>query len=162
MYNLIYVYDRNVNKWVRINNIKNMHVLGWYYNLSSGTTLIGECINYTCRILINKIRSKENENTKILYIDNTFSLLRRQDIYIASEQDMKKSDYKKFKNILGWVHIDLKDDTLMISMKNVDGKKYLKHGLKYSIKDQCTAYFKYNDSTKKWSYLFHSYQQENH
>ena len=61
---------------------------------------------------------------------------------------MKKSDYKKFKNILGWVHIDLKDDTLMISMKNVDGKKYLKHGLKYSIKDQCTAYFKYNDSTK--------------
>ena len=60
------------------------------------------------------------------------------------------------------VHIDLKDDTLMISMKNVDGKKYLKHGLKYSIKDQCTAYFKYNDSTKKWSYLFHSYQQENH
>lgn len=75
---------------------------------------------------------------------------------------MKKSDYKKFKNILGWVHIDLKDDTLMISMKNVDGKKYLKHGLKYSIKDQCTAYFKYNDSTKKWSYLLHSYQQENH
>ena len=162
MYNLIYVYDRNVNKWVRINNIKKMHVLGWYYNLSSGTTLIGECINYTCSILINKIRSKDNENEKILYIDNTFGLLKRKDIYLASEQDMKKSDYKKFKNILGWVHIDLKDDTLMISMKNVDGKKYLKHGLKYSIKDQCTAYFKYNDSTKKWSYLFHSYQQENH
>lgn len=74
---------------------------------------------------------------------------------------MKKVDYKNLKHIRMGPY-RFKDDTLMISMKNVDGKKYLKHGLKYSIKDQCTAYFKYNDSTKKWSYLFHSYQQENH
>lgn len=83
IYHLIYVYDKNVNKWVRINNnnIKIMHVSKWYYNFSYGTTLIGECINYTCSILINKIRSKDNENEKILYIDNTFGLLKRKDIY---------------------------------------------------------------------------------
>ena len=151
---LVFAYDRNTKRWSRVSKpVKIITILDWYFydfNNPCGNTLIGECINHTLEVFKEHIISKGYDSKDILYIDNSFGLLTRHDISVASEQDMRKKDYKRFRNILGWISLNLKNDTLEITMRNVDGNEYLRRGIKGSVKEVCNAYFKYNDNTMKW------------
>ena len=117
---LIYVYNKNMKCWNLIKDkIRPMDLETWLLFPSSfGTTSIIECIHYTFEVLKEYIVSKGYKCDELLYIDNSFPLLTPSDIWIASEQDIKNTDYMCLKNIIGWISLDLEGDTLIVTIRN--------------------------------------------
>lgn len=164
---LLYVYTKE-KEW-ESKPIKTRTLMDYFSDgpISKENVYLQDCIDFALNESINNFFNEYNyinnfgapDIYRFLVFDNTFGddfffhkyfAKRTFPFLVASEQNVKKKELKKFYYIFGWCEIFLTGNKLTIVLRQVDGRKYAKKSLEYSTDYEYIYDFTYSDKQKKW------------
>lgn len=156
--NMLYVYNAE-GKWKKKDISKRLFICIYDDNWLKNSVDLQDCINFALNESINREIVFGLDIFRILVLDNTFgsdffankySVKRAFPYLVASEQNLKIRELKKFYNIFGWCEIFLTDNHFTIALRNVDGRKYGGKDMERATICKYIYNFAYSDTQKKW------------
>ena len=155
---LLYVYTEDKG-WKRKKHPRRLLLQTLDDNWLKGGVDLQDCIDFALNASIESFIICPVDISKILVLDNTFgsdffankySFKRAFPYPVASEQNLKRRELRKFDYIFGWCEIFLNGNHIVIALRNVDGRLYVKKDIESATYCKYIYDFAYSDTQKKW------------